>query len=149
CAPVGGRVSRRGRRGGDDRLCAARPLAPGDRLATAPAPAPRDEIDVEPDAAAGRVAAETPAVGEHVDEVQPVLDPSARPRAGVWKREEARSGVGDLDADGTVGGLDAEYDDIVLSEPGVPDGVGDELARQQRGDELEVLVPVQLGRTRN
>ena len=78
-----------------------------------------------------------------------MLDPSARPRAGVWKREEARSGVGDLDADCAVGGLDAECDDVVLSEPGVPDGVGDELARQQRGDELEVLVPVQLGRTRN
>ena len=90
------------------------------------------------------VSAVTPAVGEHVDEVQAVRDAAAGFRARVRKREEALAGIRDLDVDTVVLALGEQRDIVVSSQAGVTDRVGDKFGGEQCGHELEVGVRAEL-----
>src|SRR5207244_7629115 len=107
------------------------------RLAAPPGAATRDEVELEPDAAEPRGAAEPPPVGERVDEVQTVSHVPARPRSGVRERVEAGPRVRDLHVDGSLGTLGEQDDVVVGGEPGMPDGIGHELAGHEVDRELK------------
>ena len=104
-----------------------------------------DEVELEPDAAETVAAAESPAVGEKVDEHAAVCCRLVGAQVQMFERVEARPAVRYLDEEGLVGAVDEQAYLLAGCEACVPERVGDKLAGEKPGDELEVFVRGQFG----